>query len=50
MRAFETMKTPSRRERADVQPQARLAPNPVKYHTHLQRVAAGQLVNRLRWI
>jgi hypothetical protein len=48
MRTFETMKTPSRRERADVQLQARLAPNPVKYHTHVQRVAAGQLVNQSR--
>jgi hypothetical protein len=48
MRTFETMKTPPTRERADVQLQARLAPNPVNSHTHVQRVAAGQLVNRLR--
>lgn len=46
MRTFETMKTPPTREPADVQPQARLAPNPVKSHTHVQQVAVGQLVYR----
>ena len=34
MRTFETMKTPPTRELAYVQPQARLAHNPVKSHTH----------------
>ena len=36
------------RQLADAQPQARIAPDPVKHHTHVQQVAAGQLVNRLR--
>jgi hypothetical protein len=48
MRTFETMKTLPTRAYADVPPQARFAPNPVKSRTHLQLVAAGQLVNRLR--
>jgi len=39
MRTYETMKTPPMRELADAQPQARLAYNPVKYHTHVQQVA-----------
>jgi len=41
MRTFETMKTPPTRELAYVQPQARLAHNPVKSHTHVQQVAVG---------
>jgi hypothetical protein len=31
-----------------VNPVTAFAPNPVKSHTHVQQVAAGQLVNRLR--
>jgi hypothetical protein len=31
-----------------VNPVTAFAPNPVKSHTHVQLVAAGQLVNRLR--
>lgn len=46
MRTFETMKTPSTREPADVESQARLAPNPVKSHTHVQQVAVGIPVYR----
>lgn len=46
MRTFKTMKTPPTRELADVQPRARFAPKPVKYHTHVQQVAVGQLVYR----
>ena len=41
MRTFETMKTPPTRELADVTAQARIAPSPVKSHTHLQQVAVG---------
>jgi hypothetical protein len=41
MRTFETMKTPPRREFADVQLQARLVYNTPNSHTHVQRVAAG---------
>ncbi len=31
-----------------VNPVTAIAPNPVKSHTHMQLVAAGELVNRLR--
>ncbi len=31
-----------------VDPGTAFAPDPVKYHTHVQRVAGGELVNRLR--
>ena len=48
MRTFETMKTPPTHELADVTAQARFALDPVKYHTHVQQVAVGQLVDRLR--
>jgi hypothetical protein len=39
MLTFESMKTPPTRELADVTAQARFAPDPVKYHTHVQQVA-----------
>ncbi len=46
MRTFEIMKTPSTREPADVQAQARLAPTTLQSHTHMQQVAAGIPVYR----
>ena len=46
MRTFEIMKTPSTREPADVQAQARLAPTTLQSHTHMQQVGAGIPVYR----
>ena len=37
-----------RRVNSPMPSHARIAPDPVKHHTHVQQVAAGQLVNRLR--
>ena len=47
MRTIETMKTPPTRELADVRRQARMRAETPKSHTHVQQVAAGQLVNRM---
>jgi hypothetical protein len=48
MRTFETTRPPSTRDPADVQPQARMRAETPKSHTHVQQVAAVQLVNQLR--